>query len=331
MTHHRARARRPVLEHHPARGGDRRPLRHPGLPPAPAGHAARGRPGLLPLRHRRLVHESQHPRRRSAPLSPLRLLARRPDRAAARAAGRDCRLVRPPALGGVVVVHDDGRDIGRTIESCAEALADAGVTWTGELVRVTDVGLVAPAVVRALGALTPGVVAVPSLGRTRHVAGRAVAGAVHADPPRLAGGVGQRRRGRPARAAAATVGPRRARRRAGHGGELGFASQLLAPSSPSRSLEPPRTSSVGSLSRRAGPRAAPPAPCAARDAVEPGLVGLAGRHEQRIPVPVPASVLLESQVLGEAGQVLGAVGAGCRPRSRRRPPRGRRTRRGPGA
>jgi hypothetical protein len=74
------------------------------------------------------------------------------------------RLVRPPTLGGVVVVHDDGRDIGRTIESCAEALADAGITWTGELVRVTDVGLVAPAVVRALEVLTPGVVAVPSLG-----------------------------------------------------------------------------------------------------------------------------------------------------------------------
>jgi hypothetical protein len=73
------------------------------------------------------------------------------------------RLVRQPVLGGVVVVHDDGRDIGRTIDACAEALADVGITWTGELVRVTDVGLVAPAVVRALGALTPGVVAVPTL------------------------------------------------------------------------------------------------------------------------------------------------------------------------
>ena len=74
------------------------------------------------------------------------------------------RLVRPPTLGGVVVVHDDGRDIGHTIELCAEALADVGITWTGELVRVTDVGLVAPAVVRALEAITPGIVAVPSLG-----------------------------------------------------------------------------------------------------------------------------------------------------------------------
>jgi len=74
------------------------------------------------------------------------------------------RLVRPPTLGGVVVVHDDGRDIGRTIDACGEALADVGITWTGELVRVTDVGLVAPAVVRALEAITPGIVAVPSLG-----------------------------------------------------------------------------------------------------------------------------------------------------------------------
>jgi hypothetical protein len=73
------------------------------------------------------------------------------------------RLVREPVCGGVVIVHDDGRDIGRTIEACAGALADAGVTWTGELVRVTDVGLVAPAVVRALSALTPGVVSVPTL------------------------------------------------------------------------------------------------------------------------------------------------------------------------
>jgi hypothetical protein len=72
--------------------------------------------------------------------------------------------VREPLFGGVVVVHDDGRDIGHTIDGCAEALADAGVTWTGELVRVTDVGLVAPAVVRALAALPPGVVAVPTLG-----------------------------------------------------------------------------------------------------------------------------------------------------------------------
>jgi hypothetical protein len=85
-------------------------------------------------------------------------------RLAAPGAPDGLRLVRQPVLGGVVVVHDDGRDIGRTIDACAEALADAGVTWTGELVRVTDVGLVAPAVVRALAALTPGVVAVPTLG-----------------------------------------------------------------------------------------------------------------------------------------------------------------------
>jgi hypothetical protein len=88
----------------------------------------------------------------------------RTDRARVARDGPDgLRLVRDPVLGGVVVVHDDGRDIGRTIDACAGALADAGITWTGELVRVTEVGLVAPAIVRALSVLTPGVVAVPSL------------------------------------------------------------------------------------------------------------------------------------------------------------------------
>ncbi len=76
----------------------------------------------------------------------------------------DLRIVRQPVLGGVVVVHDDGRDLGPTIHACAAALAAAGITWTGELVRVTDVGLVAAAVIRALEALPPGVVAVPTLG-----------------------------------------------------------------------------------------------------------------------------------------------------------------------
>jgi hypothetical protein len=61
-------------------------------------------------------------------------------------------------------VRDDGDDIGWDVESCVNALAEAGVDWGGDLVlvaaRSNDAG---GDFVRAAGVRPPGVLAVPSL------------------------------------------------------------------------------------------------------------------------------------------------------------------------
>jgi hypothetical protein len=70
----------------------------------------------------------------------------------------------PSLVGGVVMVRDDGDDIGWDVESCVNALAEAGVDWGGDLVlvaaRSNDAG---GDFVRAAGVRPPGVLAVPSL------------------------------------------------------------------------------------------------------------------------------------------------------------------------
>ena len=98
------------------------------------------------------------------------------------------------------------------------------------------------------------------------------------------------------------------------------------PSSLSRSLIRPRTRSVGIVSFLA-------ARCetVAVDERGTGLVGRAEppAHEPRIPVPHPAAVGPLAQVLLQARRdSSGGVGAGCTRRSRRRPLRATRTRRG---
>ena len=171
--------------------------------------------GVLPLRHAPLVHEPQHPRRGSSPVSPLRLLAPRPDSSAVRTAGRAAtrapggarRRGRRPRRRARHRPHRSTPAPRRSPMSASRGPA----SWS----RVTDVGLVAAAVVRALGALTPGVVAVPTLGALGTSQARAAAGALHAHPPRMARGLGRRRRARLPRPAAANLGPRRHRRRTG--------------------------------------------------------------------------------------------------------------------
>jgi len=109
-----------------------------------------------------VTYASRAARAAARPRCPACGCSRR-DPARERPHGAGLRLV-PTTLGGVVVVLDDGCDLGHRIESCAHALAAAGVSWTGELARITDPASAGSAVVRALGACgEPTVVAVPSI------------------------------------------------------------------------------------------------------------------------------------------------------------------------
>ena len=66
--------------------------------------------------------------------------------------------------GSMILVRESERDPGWAIESCVDALADAGVPWDGcSLVVLPDGDANPDAVVNALAASEPGVVAIDSL------------------------------------------------------------------------------------------------------------------------------------------------------------------------
>jgi hypothetical protein len=66
----------------------------------------------------------------------------------------------PAVVGGVVLAVRSDRDPGWAIDRAADALADAGIAWGGELLLVDGT---APDVVRAVSSLEPDVLAVRSL------------------------------------------------------------------------------------------------------------------------------------------------------------------------
>ena len=83
-------------------------------------------------------------------------------------------------------------------------------------------------------------------------------------------------------------------------------SMCAAPSSLSRSLACPRTSSVGTVRLRAAASSRSWGTMRADGTPSmPPSGGLVGRHEPRVPVPVPPAVVALAQVLGQPGQVLG--------------------------
>ena len=228
MTTTKRRPRRPVLEHDPARGGDRRPLRRPRLPPAPAGSrrstpawpaTAAARASSYTSRSTRDAARPRCPRcgcSRVDPTAPTPSTRRGCGSCARRRSAVWSSCTTTGATSAAPSSRAPRRSpmpVSRGAASCVRGhRRGARRTGGGAGARGPDAGRRRRAVARC----------------PRHVAGRAVAGAVHADPPRLAGGVGQRPR-RSAR-------PERPLRRCdldelddepGDDGELGFASQLL--------------------------------------------------------------------------------------------------------